>query len=66
LLLINVFSRKHLYHIYQKKSSDFMDFFLNQGQKPTKKLESTDLTPKFVYISQKKKLHRFFFFNLFT
>ncbi|OUN41807.1 hypothetical protein B5G26_10210 [Anaerotignum lactatifermentans] len=60
LLLINVFSRKHLYHIYQKKSSDFMDFFLNEGEKPLKKLETTVFTPKFVYIFQKKQLQRFF------
>ena len=58
LLLINVFSRKHLYHIYQKKSSDFMDFFLNEGEKPLKKLETTVFTPKFVYIFQKSTIFR--------
>jgi len=37
-----------------------MDFFLNEGEKPLKKLETTVFTPKFVYIFQKKQLQRFF------
>lgn len=40
-----------------------MDFFLNEGEKPLKKLETTVFTPKFVYIFQKKQLQRFFYFH---